>query len=91
MASSAYESADDPVMWLKDAACRGSDLNLFFVNAGMSLSDEAAAMCASCPVRRECVTHAYSLGLSAGYFGGLSPSQRRALSLEEALDKVENG
>ena len=74
--------------WLSQAACRHLELDkisLFFVDAGCSLSHEAQAMCGSCPVRAECLGHAYQHEIAGGYFGGVSPSRRRTLSREDAL------
>lgn len=73
--------------WLGDASCRDLPLekiSLFFVDAGRSLSHEAQAICRSCPVRVECLDHAYDHEIAGGYFGGISPSRRRTLSRENA-------
>lgn len=74
--------------WLSDAACRELNLDkisLFFVDAGRSLSQEARTLCEACPVRTECLEHAYDHEIAGGYFGGMSPSRRRALTREDAL------
>lgn len=78
--------------WLDRAACSALDveqLDLFFVEAGKSLSPEARALCAGCESRRECLQHAYDREIAGGYFGGLSPTKRRKLSLVEALAVIE--
>ncbi len=77
--------------WLRDAACRELDLNrldLFFVDAGRTLSKEGKAICGRCPVRSECLSYAYHHDISGGYFGGLSPTKRRELTLDEALATI---
>lgn len=77
--------------WLQRAACRDLDLerlDLFFVDAGRTLSSEAAAICGGCEVRVECLSHAYDHEINAGYFGGLSSAKRRALSREQAIDLI---
>jgi len=77
--------------WLRDAACAdlGIDqIDLFFVDAGKSLSREALAICERCPARVACITHAYESDIAGGYFGGISPSKRRKISLEEALASI---
>lgn len=69
--------------WLDDAACGDLELEqleMFFVEAGRTLSREAAAMCERCPVRAQCLDHAASREIAGGYFGGLSPSKRRQLA-----------
>jgi WhiB family redox-sensing transcriptional regulator len=77
--------------WLAGAACRHlppEEIALFFVGAGRSLSRRARQICAACPVRAECVAHAYDNEIHAGYFGGISPSHRISMSREEALALV---
>lgn len=67
--------------WLEHAACADLDLerlDLFFVEAGRSLSPAAADMCNGCPVRRDCLDHATQRSIEAGYFGGVSPVGRRS-------------
>jgi WhiB family redox-sensing transcriptional regulator len=69
--------------WLESAACGdlGLDqLDLFFVEAGRTLSREAAAICGTCPVRAECLEHATARDIAGGYFGGVSPSKRRRMA-----------
>lgn len=66
--------------WLGRAACAELELDqlpMFFVDAGRSLSSEAAALCERCQVRRECLDHAVRLVITSGYFGGQSPAARR--------------
>ena len=91
--------------WLDDAACAdlddactaegGSALGLFFVNAGHVIGAEALDMCQrKCPVRRECVVHAYTglpggLPIAGGYMGGFSLGQRKDMTLDQALALVE--
>ncbi len=68
--------------WLEQAACGDLELDqleMFFVEAGRTLSREAAAMCERCPVRQDCLDHAASRDIAGGYFGGMSPSKRRRL------------
>lgn len=80
--------------WLGRAACRDLELDridLFFIEAGRSLSRKAQALCESCPVRAECLEHAYDNEIASGYFGGMSPSQRRSLSRGDALATISTG
>lgn len=61
--------------WMRQAACAGMDLRLFFLDPGMS-SAPARAACAGCPVRVQC----QSWGLaheSYGIWGGLTEEDRR--------------
>lgn len=73
--------------WRDLAACRGMDTNLFYPRRGDSVGvARARAVCASCPVRQECLddalaTESPSDGGSAtratvGVRGGLSARER---------------
>ena len=73
--------------WIEDAACRGAPVDLFYQDGkrGDSAHPEAVAMCASCPVRSECLADALKLSGSVdlwGYRGGTTPSGRRAIRQE---------
>lgn len=76
--------------WLDDAACADLPIEAFFVQAGHIIDEEVLNVCRTCPVRIDCLKHAYNedLNVTGGYFGGLSPGQRRELTLEEALAYV---
>ena len=77
--------------WLQRAACSELDLDrldLFFVEAGRTLSKEAAAMCRGCDAQVDCLRHAYDNDIEGGYFGGLSSAKRRTLSIDEAVAVV---
>lgn len=77
--------------WLRRAACRDFDieqLDLFFVEAGRTLSKQAAATCSGCDVRVDCLLHAYRHDIAAGYFGGVSSAKRRSLSAAEAVASI---
>ena len=68
--------------WLEHAACGDlslEELDLFFVEAGRTISSETEAMCARCPVREDCLDHAVRHQIVSGYFGGMSPGRRRTL------------
>lgn len=77
--------------WLGKAACGDlalDQLNMFFVDAGRTLSADAVSLCEGCVVRRECLDHAYANEIAGGYFGGMSPSRRRSLSWEQAVELI---
>ena len=79
----------DGLKWLDHIACAELELDDFFVAAGHTISEVVLNVCRRCPVRVQCVEHAYHREIDAGYLGGLSPSQRRQLSLKEALKVIE--
>jgi WhiB family redox-sensing transcriptional regulator len=70
--------------WVHAAACRGMDPDDFFVEAGRVIDESVLDVCQGCAVRLDCLEYAYRRNFPSGYFGGLSPGQRRALSLKEA-------
>lgn len=64
--------------WLKDAACRGMDLALFFPGRGDTTTfNEAVKVCQGCPVREQCLDD--GLDELWGVRGGMSENQRKAL------------
>lgn len=78
--------------WLVRAACSELELEqleLFFVEAGRTISSATVALCQRCPVRRDCLDHAYRHEIVSGYFGGMSPGRRRVLTHEHALAEID--
>ena len=77
---------DEGLRWLDDAACADRKIDDFFVEAGHVISEDILEVCRRCPVRRNCLEVAYDprFNITGGYFGGLSPGQRRELDLEQA-------
>jgi WhiB family redox-sensing transcriptional regulator len=64
--------------WREEAACRGTDLTVFFPGRGES-AGPARRVCAGCPVRHECLEFALRHGEVHGIWGGLTERDRRAL------------
>jgi len=64
--------------WRELAACRGSDLEVFFPGRGES-AGPARRVCAACPVRQACLDYAISNRIAYGVWGGLTERERRAL------------
>ena len=62
--------------WVVFAACRDADPDLFFPG---SKTDERAALalCAMCPVVRECQDYSLDARETFGVWGGLTEKQRR--------------
>ena len=74
----------DRFTWLNRTACAELTIGHFFVEAGHAISEDVLNVCRGCPVRLECLEHAYTMNISGGYFGGMSPGQRRNLNLTQA-------
>lgn len=68
----------EPTPWSARAACTGSNPDLWFPERGVN-PDDARAICATCPVRRECVDYAVRWDIQFGIWGGLSVRERRRL------------
>lgn len=64
--------------WTEQALCAQTDPESFFPEKGGS-TREAKKVCASCPVRAECLDHALEHEERFGIWGGLSERERRAL------------
>lgn len=78
--------------WLEQAACGELELHqldLFFVEAGRTIAASTVAMCQRCPVRRQCLDHAYQHEIVSGYFGGISPGRRRVLTHAQAVAELD--
>ncbi|MCC7078652.1 MAG: WhiB family transcriptional regulator [Acidimicrobiia bacterium] len=64
--------------WRRLARCRDRDPDVFFPGRGMSTAP-AKAICASCPVRAECLEYALENREKYGIWGGKSERERRQL------------
>lgn len=69
--------------WRERAACRGTDLTVFFPDTrpAVEASNAAAlALCNRCPVQRDCLEAELAKGLPQfGWFGGKSADDREAI------------
>jgi WhiB family redox-sensing transcriptional regulator len=64
--------------WQDEALCAQVDPEIFFPEKGGSTKN-AKEVCASCPVRFECLEYALNEDLDTGVYGGLSSNERRPL------------
>lgn len=70
-----YEQDED---WKQYAACKHADTRLFFPERGDPVH-EAKAICATCPVREQCLEYALAIPNCVGIWGGKSGKERRAI------------
>lgn len=80
----------DRIPWQLRAACRGLDPETadgYYPESGQPPA-ELLELCATCPVRRECVTDAIRRRDPCGWWGGLSPQARRQLDRHGPLPDV---
>jgi WhiB family redox-sensing transcriptional regulator len=74
--------------WQLDAACAGLDTSLFYQadnERGASVRKremKAKAICAQCPVRRECLKDALANHEPFGVWGGLNADERFRLAAD---------
>ena len=64
--------------WRAQAACRDADVNIFFPTTDEG-AEPARAICATCPVRMECLEFALATRQEDGVWGGLTETERRRL------------
>ncbi len=64
--------------WRELAACRGTDLEVFFPGRGET-GGPPRQICAACPVRQPCLDYAITNRIAYGIWGGLTERERRAL------------
>jgi WhiB family transcriptional regulator, redox-sensing transcriptional regulator len=68
--------------WQGRAACKGRNARLFFGPDGEKGQDreireaKAKAICASCPVRAQCLDYALRNSIKHGVWGGLNREER---------------
>lgn len=65
--------------WQDAALCAQSDAELWFPTQGRSMGHEAKKICASCPVKRQCLDYALAENIVDGIYEGVSERDRRAL------------
>jgi hypothetical protein len=64
--------------WRERAACRSTDLDVFFPERGEP-AGLARQVCAACPVCQQCLEYALSNRITHGVWGGLTERERRVL------------
>lgn len=67
------------VPWMVDALCAQTDPDLFFPDDDWQTARAAKRVCASCPVRADCLDYAVRNVVPHGVWGGLSERERRRL------------
>lgn len=76
--------------WQEQASCRRKSNDLFYGPEGEkplqreSRESRAVEICADCPVREACLTHALSVPEAYGVWGGTTESARLALRRRRA-------
>jgi WhiB family redox-sensing transcriptional regulator len=73
--------ADDALTWQERAHCKGLPTRIFFHERGRNdwMLPTSTTICAACPVRIECLTHAMLAGEHDGMWGGHTEQGRRGV------------
>jgi WhiB family redox-sensing transcriptional regulator len=69
--------------WTDQAACSGTDTEIFYPSSHEEEA-EALSICATCPVRAQCLDYAIRNRETYGIWGGATPEQRRRMRREHA-------
>ena len=78
--------------WYASAACKGCDPELFFPRRGDDVSSRSAKrVCATCPVKIQCLDFAISNHEHFGIWGGVSDKGRRKLAAQRRQDLAATG
>ena len=81
--------------WRASAACATVDAELFFptahTNGWRKQTRDAKAVCATCPVREQCLQWALTTGQAAGVWGGKDETERRLIKRGTPLESVTLG
>ncbi|MFZ4516394.1 MAG: WhiB family transcriptional regulator [Acidimicrobiia bacterium] len=64
--------------WMLNALCRTLDPGEFFPSDGVGV-DKARVICATCPVKTECLEYALRNRIDHGVWGGASERERRRI------------
>lgn len=77
--------------WQERAACKGPQAAVFFPPTHLERKEEREArerrakeICASCPVRRQCLDYAVRIREPHGIWGGLNELERKQLIAQRA-------
>jgi WhiB family transcriptional regulator, redox-sensing transcriptional regulator len=73
--------------WQADAGCRDRPTSWWFPDLEQDDTEQAVAICRSCPVRNDCLLHAVTKGEWTGIWGALTPSQRSEWAKAQRLPR----
>jgi hypothetical protein len=74
----------DNRQWVKEAACRGKDINLWFPEVGLG-AQTAKKICKGCPVNLQCLAYAVQNPDIVGIWGGTAHRDRAAIRRQLGL------
>lgn len=65
--------------WASDAACIGEDPETFYPPPGRGFAETAKRICATCPVKEQCLQFALKYKQYWGVWGGFAEGERKPL------------
>lgn len=71
--------ASNPATWRNQASCLGDDPNRWIRRHRGGNQDPLRRICATCPVRTDCLAHALAYNEPVGIWGGTSERERRLI------------
>jgi endonuclease III len=83
VAMDAWQALADALADHGRVPCQASDPGIWWPERRDS-PDDALAMCQRCHVRAACPAYALAAGQRRGIWGGMTPAERKALSVREA-------
>lgn len=89
----------DDKTWRTRAACRGTDVSLWFPAPAARTASvlelrrvrDAKAICEGCPVQQECLDYALGHTIWHGVWGALTEQERRTLALRNRRARARAG
>jgi WhiB family redox-sensing transcriptional regulator len=69
---------DNETAWMADGNCRHHPPTTFFPSDGVGV-DRARKICATCPVKAQCLDYALENRIDHGVWGGTSERERRRI------------
>ena len=73
------EGLPKPPQWMNNASCAQVGGDIWHPEQGGRVAPEAKRICASCPVREQCLEYALEMGDDYGVYAGTSAGERRKL------------
>jgi WhiB family redox-sensing transcriptional regulator len=74
--------------WMAEGNCREESPSVFFPSDGVGV-EVARRICATCPVKMECLEYALANGIDHGVWGGASERERRRIARRRRLERAE--
>lgn len=73
--------------WMARGNCRRESPSMFFPSDGVGV-EVARRVCATCPVKLECLEYALANGIDHGVWGGASERERRRIARRRRLERA---